>query len=59
MATAPIISSVTITPNPVNAGTSFKIEVVAEAWEMTIADVDAMTLSKLDAQPLSKLDGGA
>ena len=59
MATAPIISSVVITPSIVNAGQSFKIEVVAEAWELTIADVNNLTITKLNQQPLSKLDGGA
>lgn len=59
MATAPIISSVSITPQTVNAGATFKIEVVAEAWELTVADVNALTITKLNQQPLSKLDGGA
>ena len=58
MATAPIISSVVITPSIVNAGQSFKIEVVAEAWELTIADVNNLIITKLNQQPLSKLDGG-
>jgi hypothetical protein len=56
---APIITSVLITPQTVNAGQSFKIEVAAEAWELTIQDVETMTLAKLDTQPLSKTDGGA
>lgn len=56
---APLITSVLITPQTVNAGQSFKIEVAAEAWEQTLADVEAMTLTKLEQQPLSKLDGGA
>jgi len=46
MATAPIISSVVITPSTVNADQSFKIEVVAEAWELT-TPVDYPKLDKL------------
>lgn len=56
---APLIISVLITPQTVNAGQSFKIEVAAESWEQTLADIEAMTLAKLEQQPLSKLDGGA
>ncbi|WP_309087233.1 hypothetical protein [Domibacillus sp.] len=55
---APIISSVVITPQTVNAGSAFKIEVVAEAWELTIADVNELTITEMNQQPLSKLDGG-